>query len=226
MKRLYHILSLMALVSLFSMAGFVGFLVATGRLDAERMEQIASVLRGEYSPQAAPASQPATQPAEPARLASRAEIERLALQKEFLRLAQERAQHEMEQRQALDERIQLDVMRQLEEIQARRQQAEEAPSARPAGQAAQPAATGEGFEMELALFESLDPRKARDLLMQRKDPDIVRILMRLDSLRVKKIVDACKTESELAWIGRILNQIHDMDGKTANGVDGPNASSR
>ena len=40
------------------------FLVATDRLDAERVDQIAAVLRGEPPVQAAPTTQPTTQPTE------------------------------------------------------------------------------------------------------------------------------------------------------------------
>jgi hypothetical protein len=114
-------------------------------------------------------------------------------------------------------------MRRMEELEARRQEAPVMGNVRPV---ARPTASNEGFEKQIELFETLDPRKARELLMQRKDPDAVQVLARLEPMRVKKIVDTCKSETEMAWIGRILNQLHNMDTETANGVDGPNASSR
>ena len=79
---------------------------------------------------------------------------------------------------------------------------------------------------ELEVFGSMDPKMARDLLMKRKEPDAIQLFMELEPARVKKIVDACKTEDERAWIGRILNQLHNMDSERADGVDGPTASSR
>src|SRR5690606_24372804 len=109
----------MALVNLFALAGFVGFLFATGRLNAERMDQIAVVLRGEFPQPVVPATQPATQPAEPPPQPSRAEIARPQAKQEYYRLVSERSRREMEQRRALNQQIRLDVTRQLEEIEAR-----------------------------------------------------------------------------------------------------------
>ncbi len=220
MKRLYHILSLMALIGVFAIAGFAGFLFATGRLSAQRIDQIGMVLRGELPKPAAPA----TQPAAPAVQPSRAEIAHLQAQKEYFELAGERLRTESEQRRALDQRIQLDITRQREELETRRQESKPArkrPSAQPAAQA-----EAAGIEKELELFASMEPKMGRDLLMKRKDPDAIQVLMRLEPFRVKKIVDACKTDDEKAWIGRILNQIHNMDSEAATGVDGPGAPSR
>jgi hypothetical protein len=224
MKRLYHILCLMALIGVFTLGGFIGFLFATGRLNAQRIDQIAMVLRGESPQQAVAASRPATQPTPPAPQPSRAEIARLQAQKEYFELAGERLKAEAEQRRMLNERIRLDLTRQLEENQTRRQETPEEkkrPLARPANPEEET-----GLDKELEIFGSMDPKLARDLLMKRKEPDAIQLLMRLEPVRVKKIVDACKTEDERNWIGRILNQIHNMDSETANGVDGPNASSR
>jgi hypothetical protein len=222
MKRLYHVLSLLALVYFFATAGFIGFLFGTGRLDAERIDRMAAALRGEALKPAAAASQPASQPA-PVALSSRAEIARMQEQRESLELLGERARREIEQRQALDRQIQLEVTRQIEEIQARRNELQEN---KKKSSGRQQVAQSNGLEREVELLSSVEPKNARDLLMQRKEPDAVQVLMRMETNRVKKIVDACKTDGEKAWIGRILNQIHNMDTAVANGVDGPDASSR
>ncbi|MEO1007053.1 MAG: hypothetical protein AAFX79_00635 [Planctomycetota bacterium] len=44
MKSLWTVVSVLALANLFALAGFVGWLAASGRLDAERMEDIRRVL--------------------------------------------------------------------------------------------------------------------------------------------------------------------------------------
>lgn len=222
MRRLYHTLSLVALVVLFALAGFGGFLFATGRLNSERMDQIARVLRGEWPAAAAGATtQPTTQsqPSTPVQ-ASREEIARMQAQKEFFELANERSRREVEQRRSLNQQIQLDVTRQLEEIEAKRREILEEKK-----RMAQQAGTG-GLSQELEVFSAMEPRKAKELLMQRKEPDVVGLIRRMDTNRVKKLVEACKTTEEMAWIGRILTQIHDMDPQTAPGVDGPGAASK
>lgn len=219
MKRVYHILALMALIFTFAAAGLAGFMFATGRLNAERIDQMALVLRGEFPKPAVAASQPASQPAPPPQ-PSRAEIARIQAQKEYYELITERARRELEQRRALNQQIQLDVTRQLEEMESGRKSAEQQKQA-----TAQQANLG-GFEKELEWFGSIDPKKAKELLIQRKDADAVAILVRLDSIKIKKIVDSCKSAEEMAWIGRILNQIHNMDSVSAAGVDGPAAASK
>lgn len=223
MKRIYHLIALVALIGVFALAGFAVFLYATGRLNAERIDQIAIVLRGEFPKPVVVTSQPATQPAAPAPQPSRAEIARLQAQKEYFELAGERLRAEAEQRRILNQRIQLDMTRQLEESDARRQEAEKQKKRPPTPPTA---AQSEAAAKELEVFGSMDPKLARDLLMKRKEPDAVQLLMQLEPNRVKKIVDACKTDEERDWIGRILNQLHNMDSEMADGVDGPAASSR
>jgi hypothetical protein len=224
MKRIYHILALIALVAVFALAGFTGFLFGTGRLSAQRVDQIAMVLRGEFpKPAAAPASQPATQPAPPAPQPSRAEIARMQAQKEYYELAGERLRAEADQRRQLNQRIQLDITRESEHLEARRQEEDKA---RPRKPGPPTPAQSQAMEKELEVFSTMDPKLARDLLMNRKEPDAIQLFMQLEPNRVKKIVDACKTEEERTWIGRILNQLHNMDSERADGVDGPAAPSR
>jgi pyruvate/2-oxoglutarate dehydrogenase complex dihydrolipoamide acyltransferase (E2) component len=225
MKRIYHILALTALVAVFALGGFAGFLFATGRLNAERVDQIAKVLRGEFpkAVAAAPTSQPTSQPAAPTMQPSRSEIARMQAQKEYYELAGERLRAEAEQRRTLNQRIQLDITRQAEETEARRQETEKA---KPRPAASPTPSQSEAAAKELEVFSTMDPKLARDLLMKRKEPDAVQLFLQLEPNRVKKIVDACKTEEERTWIGRILSQLHNMDSDRADGVDGPTAPSR
>ena len=76
----------------------------------------------------------------------------------------------------------------------------------------------------LETLSSIEPEKARDLLMKHggfKDADVVRIMMAMDAFRAKKIVNACQTPEELGWIGRIQRQIYELNESTTPGVDGP-----
>jgi hypothetical protein len=117
MKRLYHLLALLALINLFAIGGLVGYLFASGRLNEERVNQIAMVLRGEF-----PTTQPAetTQPAAvepPPPEPSQVEIARIRAQKEYFELVAQRHQRELEDRRTLNEQIRLDVIRKLDEIE-------------------------------------------------------------------------------------------------------------
>lgn len=218
MRRVYHLLALLGLIFLFAAGGMAGFLFSTGRLNAERLGQIGQVLRGEYPRPVAAATQPASRPAPPP-MPSRAEIARLQAQKELIELLSERARQELDQRRALNQQIQLDVTRKLEQIEARGRQFQEEKK-----KTAEQANMG-GFEKELEWFSTIDPKKAKDLLIGRKEADAALILTRLEPNRVKRIVDACKTPEEMSWIGRILNQLHVMEIPTA-GVEGPAAAAK
>lgn len=219
MKRLYHMLALLAMINLFAIAGLLGFLFASGKLSAERVDQIGVVLRGEF-----PTSQPTSQPAlavaaAPPPEPSRAEIARITAQKEYYDLLAQRHQREMDDRRSLNQAIQLDVVRRLEQIEkAKADLAEQQKKVTQQGEE-------EGLAKVLEMYSTMEPGKAKDLLRtQNKEADAVAILTQMDANRAKKIVNACKTQEELLWIGRILNQINKPN-PTGSGVDGPKPTS-
>jgi len=217
MKRVYTILALLAMVNLFAIAGFVGFLFATGRLNKDRVGQVAQVLRGEYpASQPVAASQPTTQEAPPQR--SGQEIAAGQARRETLQLQNERLEQESAQRKSLGESLEVRVLRRLEEIQKRNETFEKQKKA------LQQQSEQEGFTQALELYSGMDPKLAKDLLKSKeKDADVVHLLTKMDSNRRTKIVNACKTAEEKLWIRRILDQIQAQDNvsKPANGVDGP-----
>ena len=93
MKRLYHLLALLAFINLFAVAGLVGYLFSSGKLNAERMDQIATVLRGEFPKPEVATSRPAESEVRPE--ASHAEIARLRTKKEYYALLADRHLREM-----------------------------------------------------------------------------------------------------------------------------------
>ena len=100
---------------MFAVGGLAGYLFVSGRLNAQRVDQIGVVLRGEF-----PTSQPATT-TQPAQVAARpepskAEIARMAAQREYFELVAKRHEREMDDRRSLNQAIQLEVQREREEI--------------------------------------------------------------------------------------------------------------
>lgn len=217
MKRVYTILALLAMINLFALAGLVGFLFATGRLDEERVGQMAQVLRGEYpASQPIAASQPTTQVASPQRAGQ--EIAAGQARREALQLQSERLEQESAQRKSLGESLEVRVLRRLEEIQKRNETFEKQKKA------LQQQTEQEGFTQALEVYSGMEPKLAKDLLRSKeKDADVVHLLTNMDSNRRNKIANACKTAEEKLWIGRILDQIQAQDimRKPASGVDGP-----
>ena len=218
LKRLYHTLALLALVNLFAVAGLVGYLLASGRLNAERVDQIGEVLRGEYPAPEVAATQPVDDKVVPQR--SREEIAALRDERERRQLASVRLKRESADRETLDQSVQFQVLRRLEEIERKNALFEQQKKA------FETQKEQEGFTQALEMYSSMTPKLAKDLLKTReKNADVVRLLMRMEPSRRKKIVNACKTSEEKLWVGRILIQIERQDKPQANGVDGSDASS-
>ncbi|NLE61374.1 MAG: hypothetical protein GX616_23745 [Planctomycetes bacterium] len=215
LKRFYHLLALLAMINLFAVAGLIGYLFASGRLNAERVEQMAVVLRGEF-----PASQPAaaaTQPAERDEKpqGSGEEIAEHREKKELLALQDSRRVRELRDRDLLDKRIQLETRQLLEKLERKENEL------RQQKQVLEKEGEQAGFERQLDLLSKTEPKLAMQLLKnQIKEPDAVQLLMKMDENRVKAIINACKKEDDKAWIGRILNQIGKYGSSTAPGVDG------
>ena len=218
LKRFYHALALLALVNLFAVAGLMGYLFASGRLNAERMDQSGEVLRGEYPLAEVAATRPADEKVVPQR--SREGIAALRDQRERVQLASERLKRESADRETLDQSVQLQVLRRLEEIEKKNKLFEQHKKG------FETQNEQEGFSQALDMYSSMTPKLAKDLLKTReKDVDVVRLLMRMEPSRRKKIVNACKTSEEKFWIGRILTQVEKQNKPQANGVDGSDASS-
>jgi len=203
LKRLYHVLALLAMINLFAIAGLLGFLFASGRLNAERVDQIAVVLRGEFP---RPPEPVATRPAEEAAPErSRDEIARIEARRKFFALIADRQQRELTDRQSLNQRIQFDVNAQMEQIQTKQEQiaARETKLREEVQQ--------DGFAQALAMYSDMEPKLARDVLITKKDADVVQILTQMDPGPRKKIINSCKTAEEKAWIGRIMTQVRTLD---------------
>lgn len=203
-KRMYHILAWLALANLFAVGGLVGYLFASGRLNAERIEQIAVVLRGEFPQPQVQATQPEAVVEKPQ--TSREELARLEAKRRIYALIAERQQREIEDRNKLSESIKFDVNRQLEQIESKAQEFTQQK------EQAQKVAEQSGFQETLDIFSEMDPKIAKDILRTHcKDADAVRMLMQMDSGRRKKIVNGCKTPEEKEWMSRLLAQMQGMD---------------
>lgn len=220
LKRFYHLLALLAMINLFAVIGLIAYLVASGRLTPERVNQIAVVLRGEF-----PTTQPAVASTRPAGSgeepqAAAEEIARRQETRELAELVRNRREREIRDREVLDQRIQLETRQLLEKLEKKEKELQQQKQALTAeGEQA-------GFDRQLNILSKVEPKLALHLMKsQMKEPDVVQLVMKMDENRVKAIVNACKTEEDKAWIGRILNQVGNYGNTTATGVEGSGALS-
>lgn len=213
LKRLAHAIAWLALAHLFAVGGLIGYLFASGRLNGERVEQIAMVLRGEFPKPEAVTTRPAEVEEMPQ--TSQKELAELEARRRLYTLVSERHQREIEDRKSLNQAIQFDVNRQLERIQ------EEQEEFQKEKRQTQQALEQTGFQHALEIYSDMDPKLAKDVLITKQDPEVVQFFINMDPMKRKKIVNTCKSEEEKAWVGRILTQINKLDELRLSAGDEP-----
>jgi hypothetical protein len=207
--RIYNALAIVAIATLLAFNGFCAYLVGSGRLNAGRLATIAAVLRGEleYSAQAASAPE-ATQAAAQSLGGQSADPVRAARQAAALRGQMlERAKHDVEARQRLLDQA---LQHLLDEQEQAKAQQTAATRERAKGSADQ----DPGFQRELEIVAGLPPAQAKEYIVRlwKKQPaDAVRMVMNLDTSRVKKVFGQMKTPEEMEVISQLLEQLRQQD---------------
>ncbi len=200
-KGLYHLLALVAIVHLLVLVGLAGYLLASGRLDRQRMDAVVDVLRGGRLPSTPVVARPASPQTQPAPELSQTTIARNLEQDEIARRLFEQRRREIDDRLRLTQAIRLEVIRRQEELarrseEFRRQMVEQFQQS--------------GFQKELELLESVSGKKAKEVLIGKKESEAVRLLTAMDVRTGKKIIEACKSPEEMAWVSRILDRVHNL----------------
>lgn len=210
-KTLVQLISVLAVAHLLVLAGLLGFLFGTDRLNAERIEQIASVLRGEFPTEATADAIATTQPAEKEQAETK--LARAKEESDLIRRQFERQVRETQDRQHLVEAMMLEVTRRQESL------SEEQTLFAEQQRKIREQRSQSGFRKELELLETSKPKMRRDLLRAKSEPDAVRLMMEMETRAGKQVINACKTPDEKAWIGRILHQIETLNDRNAAPAD-------
>jgi len=216
LKRIYNAVAILAIVNLLVMAVLIGVAWASGRLSAERVEQIAMVLRGELGKDQAPATQPAaTQPA------PQAASEKIRHDEELEEIFARRFDwhhRELQNLVSLIDTARLEQLRQREALQQEVAQYEEA------RQAWLEQEQRDGFKQSLVYLESIDPKIAKYLLQQKKEADAAQFLSAMNSRKGRDIIEECTTPEDREWIGRVLNTIEQGAASQAEDTTTPTGS--
>lgn len=206
MTKVYNGLALASLATMLAGGGLLGYLVGSGRLNAERMNLVAAALRGELDGYSEPVLEETGAPDEPDRPRGHsAEEVRAARQRDHLQSQMiERAKRDVEARQRLldqtlqaliAEREQFDDQKQAW-TQQRAQMTEEVQDA--------------GFERELELVSSLPPKSAKAHIIRlwgSSRTDAVRLIMRLDTRKTTNIFAQMKTPAEQEVMSQLMEQL-------------------
>lgn len=214
--KIFNVLGVLSISTLLAAGGFAVYLAATDRLNAQRLETIAAVLRASSEPpavsEASKTGGPSTDPAvgeagPPTRQA--AEEAQARRQRERLEgLEIERAVEDLRAQERVLDQIMAHVVQQQEDLaQARREFEEQQKKLKSARQ-------DEGFAKELALVSGMKPAQAKEHLVttwNRHPADAIRLLKELDQRQAKRILEQMRTEEELRIMSDLLEQIR-IDG--------------
>ncbi|MBI5863248.1 MAG: hypothetical protein HZB38_01790 [Planctomycetes bacterium] len=209
-RKLYGILAFVSLAAVLAGGGLAGYLFGAGKLNAARVERIASVLRGELDemPSAAsqPASQPATQPTV-ARHQSAEEIRQRRHDDRIQRAVLGRASRDVAAQRDLLNQVMQDVIARTDELdRGRKAWADEK-------EKFSATARDEGFERELKYVSKLDPPLAKDHLLttwKKQKADAVRLFSALPESAGKRILQQMKTPEERQIMSELLEQLRNQ----------------
>ncbi len=212
LSKLYNLLAVLSMAALLSLGSLVGYLVAFGKLDRTKAQQIVKLIRGDLEipetqeqdqTQQAATSQPAA--------AGASSAEAIAQQRRLARLhraALDRAQRDLAARRELLDQVLADLITRQEQFErekdewVKRQQALLAK------------ARDEGFARELAYIAKLSPKLGKDHLMRtyREDPTTaVRILNALSPSVGQRILDQFRSPEELQVLHDLLARLREAN---------------
>ena len=202
MKALFNLIALVAIANLLIISGLVGYLIFSGKLNAESAGKISAVLRGE---DLVPASQVASQPAGVATSqAAVAREERKTFSMEMLEVQQatlEREKRLIEDRYSRVKDAEFKLLKDREAFLQKKKEFYKQV------EMFQKASKDEGFEKALALYSKMPPKLAKEDFMKLDIDIVVAYLMNMSKMTAAKILKEFKTPEEQKRRQEILEKI-------------------
>gem|GEM_PF-5367481 len=202
--------------------GAVVLAVHYGMFDRERLALAWQALRGDpLQPAPVPAaavavtSAPASQPQEvrPATTTTRPLADdRVVADLEIVRAQLAQREADIRNQWSMISAARLQVLRDREAFE----QEKKSPKSSPREPESPVASVG--YAKELEYLGSIRPKQAKDFLRLKKDADVVQILIALEPRVGRKIIDACRSEEDRLWMGRILEQLRHRNGDQAEAL--------
>lgn len=228
-KKLGLLILLVLAINFLAVAGGVGYLVGTGKLDKDKAKEIGKII----FPTTAPTSQPATQPAEVDLSDPLLSIDELlvkttgmsaAEQNDFLRSTFESlsAQLDRQRRELIDLRRQVDFA-QVQLTKDREALATREKTLVERDQVQTAMATDKGFQESLAVYDAMKAKQVKEIFSTLDEDTVVRYLQAMDPRRVSGILKEYKTPEEISRAQSLLEKMR-KNGVTQAAKDLPGAS--
>lgn len=211
LMRLFHVAAIVAIVNLLALAGLAGYAYAQGWLTKDRVVGAVAVLRGDDGTGDEGENEEATTAEPPKPSTERIERNEQLAERQVIELG--RREREISDAAKLLETQVLSFLQEREQFAATQERWAQEQDARAKE------ADNSGLKKELDILSGIKPNDAKELLRQKNDEDVVRILMQLDERQARKLVAACKSKEDRLWIGRILDKLHETDAAQAEALD-------
>ena len=235
MKKLGTLFSLLCIMNMLAIAGLLGYLFGTGRLDKPKVGAIVAMVRHRGTPEKLneklydilepiPTTNPATAPASPPAVADgsspdptlgasaqdRLSIAAQAMQQERLRL-DARAQELRDQQDSLDKKV-AENKNKLKEITDLKEAFDKQVAV------ARKKTVDDNFQKSLDLYNELKAKQVKDLFVSMNNPDLVATyLQAMDTSRAAEIISQFQTATETDFIKSVLDRIRTAGTSAASG---------
>lgn len=225
-KKLFSVIVGVLALNFLAMAGGVGYLVGTHKLDREKAHAIRDLIAGTTQPAA---TQPATQPVDPsaaqdspkddsmlrlddllARAAGRPANEQIALVQNSFdaqnAILERRLREVQDQRQQI-EQARTDLLTERAKLEKQQQALTDAQTQQ------QKLATDEGFQKSLELYQSLPAKQVKALFNGMDQDTVVRYLQAMEQRQAASVLKEYKTPDETTRAQAILEKIRQAQAK-------------
>jgi len=223
MKKLFSVLMFTLALNFLALAGGVGYLFQSGKLDKAKISEIKDVVMGKSG--TSPTTQPSATPAGVDN--SRANLSNLmanqtghsaAEQIEFLSRTFDARMLELDQkqRQITDLQRQVDLANQkLATDRAALEKQDKDLAMRE--QQAQKLQDDTGFQSTLALYNAMPPKQAKTMFMTLSESTVQQYIQAMDTRTAGKIIKEFQTPDETSFIQRVLERIRQSQVSSTDG---------
>ncbi len=204
-RRTYEAAALVALLNLIVLMGGVTFVLASGKLNAEKVQLIASVMRGDdliIKPEEPAPDESSTEEAEKE---DNAKELNLPNDLEIVQREAQRIREELRQRTAINNSIMLRLTNERERFRLEQEAAAKRVAAK------QRERNTKGFRKQIDLLENIAPKVAvKHLLAMGDADDAAEILLMMDTRKAKRIIEAAKDDNDSRKMMAIMRKVRSV----------------
>lgn len=218
MKKLFNVVVLTLAINFLALAGGIGYLYQSKRLDQEKVHAIREMIFSTSAPSTQPATpessdSPATQPvlnldsllASAAGLPAAEQVQMIQKTADFRLAEMERRHRELLDLQDLVTKGQVKLKEDRDALEKERAVLESRE------QEAVRLASDKGFQDSLKLYGTMKPKQIKDVFANLADDVVVRYLRALEPRLVVKILAEFKTPAEVQRVKSLMEQVRSAE---------------